>query len=42
MERIKEYIDKKDFEKDWKSPELPNMKWPNKGVINAQNVFLKY
>lgn len=42
MERIKEYIDKKELEKDWKVPAVPKMNWPDKGVIKVENVFLRY
>lgn len=41
MERILQFINKKEIEKDWDHPKAP-VNWPMKGEIVAENVQLRY
>lgn len=42
VERIKEYVEKKDLEKDWEHPKVNIKSWPMNGEIKVTNLNLKY
>ena len=41
VERIAEYINKKEKEEDWDQP-IPDNNWPKQGSYEVQNIKYKY
>jgi len=42
VERIKEYVEKKDLEKEWDEPKVGIKEWPMSGEIEVKNLSLRY
>lgn len=42
VERILQYVNKKEVEKSWELPKAKDSNWPTNGEIKAINVAYKY